>query len=208
MGALGWRIAETGDIPAISSLQLRSIEELQAGFLTPAQIESSKKTMGLDTQLVEDRTYFMIECEGTLAGCGGWGRRATLFGGSHSAGRSDAFLDPAKEPARIRAMYANPDLARRGVGRLLLALGELAAAEEGFTEMTLGATLAGMPLYEGAGFKEISRVDDAAGDGHNVPVITMVKSVDRGLAETTIAKATGELLEITLQRLADARGKQ
>lgn len=209
MSGLSWRVAAETDIPAITELQMRSIEELQKAFLSPAQIVSSKKTMGLDTQLISDRTYFMIEAAGAapgeFAGCGGWGRRATLFGGSHSAGRSDAFLDPAKDAARIRAMYANPDFTRRGVGKLLLALGELAAAEEGFSEMTLGSTLAGLPLYTAYGFREISRVDDAAGDGHNVPVITMVKPVDRSGAEEIVANATGEAFEQTKARLSEAR---
>ncbi len=210
MGGLSWRIAEKADIPAITALQMRAIEELQKPFLSPEQIESSKKTMGLDTQLIEDRTYFMIEAEdapeGVFAGCGGWGRRATLFGGSHSAGRSDAFLDPKTEPARIRAMYASPAFARRGVGKLLLALGELAASEEGFSKMTLGATLAGQPLYEAAGFRETARVDDAAGDGFNVPVITMEKPLDRDAAVAIVANATGEALGETLARFAKARG--
>jgi GNAT superfamily N-acetyltransferase len=205
MSSLSWRIAEEADIPAISELQTRSIEELQKPFLTPEQIESSKKTMGLDRQLVSDRTYFMIEGEGRLAGCGGWGRRATLFGGTHSAGRSDAFLDAQHEPARIRAMYASPDFTRRGVGKLLLALGELAASEEGFSELTLGSTLAGMPLYEAYGFRETARVDDAAGDGFKVPVITMTMQVDRARAETIVRNATGESTNETAARLALAR---
>ena len=206
MAGLRWRIAEEDDIPAISALQMRAIEELQKPFLSPAQIESSKKTMGLDEQLVFDRTYFMIEtADGDRAGCGGWGRRATLFGGSHSKGRSDDFLDSSREPARIRAMYANPDFTRRGVGKLLLALGELAASEEGFSEMTLGSTLAGMPLYEAAGFREVSRVEDAAGDGLNVPVITMVKPIARMQAAQTVAALTGEQTAETLRRLAEAR---
>ena len=209
MGALSWRIAEAADIAAITALQMRAIEELQKPFLTPAQIESSKKTMGLDTQLVDDRTYFLIEADGapsgSFAGCGGWGRRATLFGGSHSAGRSDAFLDPETEPARIRAMYTSPEFTRRGVGKLLLALGEFAASEDGFLKMTLGSTLAGMPLYEAAGFREVSRDEDPAGDGMNVPVITMEKSIDRAGAAAVIAAATGEANAKTVTRLAAAR---
>ena len=206
MKRLAWRIAEETEIPAIVDLQTRAIERLQKAFLTPAQIESSKKTMGLDRQLISDKTYFMIDIDGVLAGCGGWGRRATLFGGSHSAGRSDNFLNPQQEPARIRAMYANPDFTRCGVGSLLLALGELAAAEEGFSELTLGSTLAGHPLYEAAGFREVSRVDDAAGDGLNVPVITMNKPVDRAQAASAVAARTGEAASETLRRLAEARG--
>src|SRR5208282_3012169 len=98
--------------------------------------------MGLDTQLVADRTYFLVEEDGRLAGCGGWSRRATLYGGDHSTAlRDEALLDPAGDAARVRAMYTHPDFARRGVGRLILGLCEAAAAAEGFGRVQLMATL-------------------------------------------------------------------
>ena len=93
--------------------------------------------MGLDTQLVDDGTYFVVEAEGELAGCGGWSRRATLYGGDHAPGRSARLLDPATEAARVRAMYTHPRQVRKGVGRLVLALCEAAAAATGEAE---GAT--------------------------------------------------------------------
>ena len=81
-----------------------AIRELQRRYLTAEEIAASRAIMGLDTQLIEDGTYFVVECEGRIAGSGGWSRRATLFGGNHSAGRDAALLDPAKDPARVRAM--------------------------------------------------------------------------------------------------------
>src|SRR5688500_8839436 len=104
--------------------------------------------MGIVTQLVYDGTYFVIEIDGVVAGCAGWTRRATPYGGDHSGGRDAAQLDPATQPARVRAMYTHPAYARRGVGRLILAMSEQAAAAEGFTELELMSTLAGRPLYE------------------------------------------------------------
>jgi hypothetical protein len=53
-----------------------SISELQRAFLDARQIESSRLIMGLDTQLIEDGTYFVVEMNGEIAGCGGWSRRA------------------------------------------------------------------------------------------------------------------------------------
>ena len=106
----------------LAALMARAIGELQRGFLSPAEIEASRAVMGLDTQLIDDGTYFVVESGGAVAGCGGWSRRATLFGGDHSAGRDAALLDPAKDAARVRAMYTAPEFARRGVGRLILEL--------------------------------------------------------------------------------------
>jgi hypothetical protein len=105
---LAGRLATRADIPALMPLMRASIDELQRGFLDPAQIESSHAIMGIDTQLIDDGTYFVVESAGEIAGCGGWSRRATLYGGDHSAGRNAALLDPEKEPARVRAMYTIP----------------------------------------------------------------------------------------------------
>ena len=132
--------------------------------------------MGLDQQLIDDGTYFVVECDGRLAGCGGWSRRATLYGGDHSAGRDSALLDPAGEPARVRAMYTHPAFARRGVGRLILSLCEAAAAAEGFTVLQLMSTLAGAPLYSAAGFEAVEELEDASG-GVPIPLIRMQKAI-------------------------------
>jgi hypothetical protein len=110
------RTATRDDIPALIPLMQSAIEELQKDFLDAAQIRSSHAIMGLDHQLIDDGTYYVVECDGRLAGCGGWSRRATLYGGDHTAGRDSALLDPARDPARVRAMYTHPDFTRRGGG--------------------------------------------------------------------------------------------
>lgn len=172
------RLATRADVPALVPLMDAAIEQLQRGFLDPAQIASSKAIMGIDTQLVDDGTYFVVECDGALAGCGGWSRRATMYGGDHSAGRDAALLDPATDPARVRAMYTHPAYARRGVGRLILESCEAAAAAEGFTRLELVATLAGRPLYEAYGFTAVEELTDAGG-GAPVPLVRMRKPVAR-----------------------------
>src|SRR3546814_14974029 len=78
-----------------------AIAELQKGFLSAEQIAASHAVMGLDTQLIADGPYFIVE-EGAkddkrIAGCGGWSHRATLYGGDHSKDlRDPAQLDPAE----------------------------------------------------------------------------------------------------------------
>jgi GNAT superfamily N-acetyltransferase len=177
------RIATAEDLPALTALMDAAIVELQRAFLDEAQIEASKAVMGVDRQLIDDGTYFVVESGGDLAGCGGWSRRATPYGGSHSEGRDDRLLDPATEAAFVRAMYTNPQYARRGVGRLVLSLCEAAAAAEGFKQLRLVATLAGEPLYTAYGFRAVERLDDATNGAGPVPVpaIRMEKPVEASL---------------------------
>jgi GNAT superfamily N-acetyltransferase len=170
------RLATRDDLPELGPLIDTAIAELQKEFLNDDQIAASRSIMGLDTSLIDDRTYFLVEVDGQVAGCGGWSRRATLYGGDHSSGRDAALLDPAKDPAKVRAMYTHPDFARRGVGRLILALSEAAAAAEGFTTLELMATLSGEPLYRAAGFVAVEHVSDDAG-GAAVPLVRMRKVI-------------------------------
>ena len=170
------RIAVADDIPALSVVMDAAIAELQRGFLDPAQIASSRMIMGLDRQLVADRTYFVIQEGGAVAGCGGWSRRATLYGGDHTPGRDAALLDPASDAARVRAMYTHPAFARRGVGRLILRLCEDAARAEGFTRLELMATLSGRALYSQCGYTDIEAIEDSRG-GAAVPLVRMGKTI-------------------------------
>ncbi len=170
------RTAVRADVPALTPLIGAAIAELQKGFLTGPQIAASTAIMGLDTQLIDDATYFVVESGGALAGCGGWSRRATLYGGDHSAGRDAALLDPVTDPARVRAMYTHPEHTRRGVGRLILARCEAAAAAEGFTTLELMATLSGRPLYEAYGFAAVEEIVVDRG-GEPVPLVRMRKPV-------------------------------
>lgn len=172
------RLARRDDLGALKALMDAAISELQKPFLDQRQIESSRAIMGLDTLLIDDGTYYIVEADGQLAGCGGWSRRATLYGGDQTPGRSAALLDPTRDAARIRAMYTHPQHARQGVGRLILSLCEEAASAEGFKRMELMATLSGEPLYRACGYEPIEAVSDDRG-GVAVPLLRMGKSLRR-----------------------------
>jgi len=169
-------VAQREDLDALRALMEAAIAELQRAFLDPAQIASSRTLMGLDSQLVDDGTYFIVEADGELAGCGGWSRRATLYGGDQSPGRSAARLDPEKDAARVRAMYTHPRHVRKGIGRRILALCEAAARAEGFRRVELMATLAGELLYRACGYTAGERILDDRG-GVGVPLLRMHKAL-------------------------------
>ena len=181
MTELTHRVATADDVPAIEDLMRLAITENMKAFLSPAEIEAAKETMGVDWTLINDGTYFVIEAEHSgetiMVGCGGWGKRRTLYGGDHTVGRDDSLSDPSVDAARIRAMYTHPDWTRRGIGRLLLELGENAARDAGFRTIELGSTIPGEPFYLASGFKEVSRdVFEGANGAENV-VIRMVKNL-------------------------------
>jgi GNAT superfamily N-acetyltransferase len=174
------RWARADDAPALHALMTAAIDQLQSDVLDPEQVHASHAVMGIDTQLIADGSYVLIEEHGRIAGCGGWSRRATLYGGDHSPGRDAALLDPAVDAARIRAMYTHPDFTRRGVGRLVLDLCEQAAADAGFSRVELMATLAGERLYSACGYTPIEHTHSPPIDGVRVPLIRMGKPLTRG----------------------------
>ena len=139
----------------------RSIIGPLAAFLTPDQIAASRRLMGIDSQLIADRTYFIVESDGALAGCGGWSGRITEYGGDHTPGREPAPLTPGVDAARIRAMYTAPEFLRQGVGRMILGLCEDAARAAGYDRAELVATLGGEPLYRIDDFQQVYFVIDS-----------------------------------------------
>jgi len=173
------RLATEADVRAIEDLMKAAIAENMKDFLTGEEISATQESMGLDTTLISDRTYFVVETvqDGTalIVGCGGWSRRRTLYGGDQTAGRDDSYADPATDAARIRAMYTRPGWIRQGVGSLLLRLGENAARAAGYKAIELGATLSGEPLYRARGYRETARQTLTGANGSPSVVIVMHK---------------------------------
>jgi N-acetylglutamate synthase-like GNAT family acetyltransferase len=147
------RTARTDEVPELEALIARSARGLSRAEYSETEIEALiAHIFGVDSEVVADGTYFVAEVDGQIAGCGGWSRRRTLFGGDRFAARENGLLDPAKDAARIRAFFVDPAFARRGVGGAILAACEQAAVAAGFRELALMATLPGVPFYEAAGF--------------------------------------------------------
>jgi GNAT superfamily N-acetyltransferase len=172
------RLATLTDIPELQQLIALSARGLSSGYYTAGQIESAiRYVFGVDTQLIADGTYYIFEKENTIAGCGGWSKRNTLYGGDQHKEVEDPLLDPARDAARIRAFFVHPRYARQGIGSRIIGVCESAAQENGFTRFELGATLPGVPLYTAMGYQPQERIDEVLPDGEVLGIVRMRKSV-------------------------------
>ncbi|WP_439546190.1 GNAT family N-acetyltransferase [Sandarakinorhabdus sp.] len=169
------RPARASEVAALEILIAASARALSQGFYSPAQTEAAiAHVFGVDSELVADGTYLVAEGTDGIAGCGGWSRRATLFGGDRYAGRQSGLLDQAVDAAKVRAFFVAPHAARRGVGAALLQACETAAAAAGFARTELMATLPGVPFYAAHGYHAAPTVTLDCGN-IDVPFVPMHK---------------------------------
>lgn len=173
------RLATLDDAPAIEALIPASVRGLQPEHYTAEQMAGALGTVfGVDTQLIRDGTYFVAIASdvGRIVGCGGWSRRKTLFGGDRGKQEADSLLNPAADPARIRAFFVHPDWARRGIGSEIMRRSEAAALTAGFRRIDIVATLTGERLYSNFGYTLVERFEVALANGHALPVVRMTKA--------------------------------
>ncbi len=178
---LSIRLATAADVPALSELIPISARALSRGFYTDEETESAiRHVFGPDSRLIADGTYFVAEEDGALAGCGGWSRRRTLYGGDQTKSGEEPLLDPATEPAKVRAFFVHPWFARRGVGSRILEACLAAARAAGFRKVELAATLPGVPFYAARGFVERERLSVPMADGRGLSIVRMERKIDGG----------------------------
>jgi GNAT superfamily N-acetyltransferase len=173
------RVATPADADAIQALMTASVRAIFPMFYDATQTDSAVRYIGvLDRMLISDGTYFVVVApDGSLAACGGWSRRDKLFNGEAPSGQDARFLDPAREPARVRAMFVHGDWTRRGLGTRILDACATAARAEGFTELALMATLPGVPLYRSWGFADEQPQDLVMPDGVVMPGVAMRRAI-------------------------------
>jgi GNAT superfamily N-acetyltransferase len=172
------RSALPADIPKLEALIERSARVLSRGFYTDKETESAiTYVFGVDSQLVADGTYLIVESDSDIVGCGGWSKRRTLYGGDQRPVGEQKLLDPKRDAARIRAFFVAPEAARQGVGRRLLDACTSAAAEAGFRKLELMGTLPGVPFYEALGFTSEEDVIDVLPDGVPLRFVRMTRNL-------------------------------
>ncbi len=179
------RKAVAADVPMLRALIDASVRGLQAEDYSPAQIEGALKSVyGVDSQLIADGTYLVAEVEAApgaspvLAGCGGWSKRKTLYGGDQYAGREDLLLDPSRDAAKIRAFFVHPAWARQGIGSAILNACEEAAIAAGFTCLEMGATLSGVAFYAAKGYAAVEEQSVALANGETLAIVRMAKRIE------------------------------
>jgi GNAT superfamily N-acetyltransferase len=166
------------DIPALTVLIAESARGLCKSDYTEAQIEAAlQSAWGVDSELIRDQTYFVVEQNNQIIACGGWSRRKTLFGGDQQPDRQSELLNPAKEPARIRAFFVHPKAARNGIGSALLKKCESAAEAAGFRSFELVATLPGQRLYTAHGYASGEAKDYPLPGGITIEFVPMRKEL-------------------------------
>ena len=172
------RKATLQDRDTLETLIARSTRQLGAQDYTAEQIEGALRgAFGVDTQLIQDGTYFVVESEGQIVGCGGWSRRRTLFGGDSHTERSAAELDPHIEPGKIRAFFVAPEHARKGIGTIILKHCEDDARSFSFLRLELMATLPGMRLYAKHGYVAGSPIQYELAPELNIEFVPMCKTL-------------------------------
>ncbi len=196
------RRATLEDVPALQGLIAISARALSPDY-TPEQVEAALRgAFGVDTQLIRDGSYYVIQAGERFAGCGGWSRRRTLFGSDARAGRDATELDPAIDAAKIRAFFIHPDFARRGLGTQLLERCERDAAAHGFQRLELMATLPGVRLYAARGYSGTAPVDWPLGEGITIRFLPMSKQAPTPAFELSRAHAGDAAAILELQKLA------
>ena len=131
--------------------------------------------LGLDAQLIEDGTYYLVFVSGELVAAGGWSFRKTLFGTGRHFCEVGCDLEPAIEPARIRGFYVHPGFVGRGFGSLLLRTCESAARMAGFQSLELAATPSGERLYRANGYIGSRTIECDVGNGLIMQGLLMAK---------------------------------
>lgn len=196
--ATDWRprLAQESDVPGLEALIPVSVRALQAPYYSPAQMEAALGPIfGVDRQLIRDGTYFVVEREGAIIGCGGWSRRRSLYGGDSGRAGEDEFLDPKRDAARVRAFFVHPAWARRGIGRSIMAACERAIEQAGFGAVEIVATLAGEPLYAAFGYAVIERYEIPLAGAMGLPAVRMTKRLAveaqrTGVSPTTVTEVS------------------
>ncbi len=174
------RPAVSDDTDELAALASRAVAGLSSGFYDASQIQSASECITVpDADLIADGTMFVADVEGRIVGCGAWSKRKKLYTGSGAKAGSSAWLDPATDPARIRAFFVDPEFARQGIARKIYEACREGAVREGFTRLALMATLPGVPCYERLGFAAEQPVELDLTDGTNLPAVQMGISLAR-----------------------------
>lgn len=155
--AVALRGVELADAAPLWDLRTRAIRELCAGHYPPGDVDAWARTPmppRFAEVLVLQRAV-VVEADG----------RAIAFG----------FLD--RDDGEVAAVYVSPDVARCGVGRMLLARLEADAAAHGLAKLRLAASLNALRFYRSAGYGDERPDTFRHPGGFDLPCVRMQKAL-------------------------------
>ena len=167
------RLATMKDAKALVALQVDCTHRLGLAFYSDFELDSYIREVGtLDASLIHRRTYYVVEDDGLIVGCGGWSDRPPHYG-KHLETTDALFYKP-----KIRAFFVHPDYARRGIGRALMEYVEADIRQAGYCAVELTAMLSGVTFYRSLGYRKTGNSAIELSNGAYLPAIEMGKRFD------------------------------
>lgn len=160
---LAFRAMDEADIIAVRDLHMRSFAGLAGVQHTPGQIAGH-------LALIADAPYAddLRRCHIGLA----------LEGGRIVATSGWIEVPDQASTARIRKVFVDPAMARRGLGSRMVRRAEDDARRAGHRRLIVRANLNAVPLYEMLGYLATSEARMAVPGGIELPVVMMERPLD------------------------------
>lgn len=183
------RFARADDFDALIALQRRATLGLSGDHYDLDAMRLALEEVPILTRdLIEDGHYHVLtDPEGTILAGGGWSRRAPGY--AIASGEPAGTLAPGQ--ALVRAVNVDPTVARRGLGRRIMALVEADALALGFRHLSMTATLSGKPLYTRLGYRSLHAVEGRLSNGYRVQLYAMEKVLSDGSGKHVYSPCTG-----------------
>lgn len=177
------RKATLDDVPELLVLHRAALRSLSHGYYSTEQIESFiEHVPTLDLQLIHQGRYFVACAQDRLIACGGWSADPPGYESAIDFGADSSASEEHDGAAKIRAMYTDPNWARRGLGRRILRLAELEALGAGHHQLCLDSLLPGAPLYRACHYEALNQSVGMLPDGQPLAVLHMRKVLGFGVA--------------------------
>jgi GNAT superfamily N-acetyltransferase len=150
------RKAQSADVPTLRRMQERSLSVLGRSTYTAEEIEAFLACIGTMDEAVVDEGHFFVaeDAFGSLVGSAAWSQLQPGYAASEGAPEHGS---DGSASATVRSVFVDPRFARRGIASTLIRTVEQDALQHDILDLTLTATLSGLPFYRHHGWREVER---------------------------------------------------